>query len=117
MEKQILSTNPLMEAFGNAKTIRNENSSRFGKYVQILFSAQAWILGARVNNYLLEKSRVVFQPANERNYHLFYQLIAGMSNEELKDFNLQRDPFHYRYLNQGSAPCRSTLRTREEAFL
>ena len=102
MEKQILSTNPLMEAFGNAKTIRNENSSRFGKYVQILFSAQAWILGARVNNYLLEKSRVVFQPANERNYHLFYQLIAGMSNEELKDFNLQRDPFHYRYLNQGN---------------
>ncbi|KAI1007044.1 Myosin-2 [Podosphaera aphanis] len=102
-EEQILATNPIMESFGNAKTTRNDNSSRFGKYIEIVFDNKTNIIGARIRTYLLERSRLVFQPAKERNYHVFYQMIAGASDSQREEWNLLPvDKFHY--LNQGAAP-------------
>ncbi|OCH95234.1 hypothetical protein OBBRIDRAFT_816659 [Obba rivulosa] len=101
VERQILATNPVLEAFGNAKTTRNDNSSRFGKYIQILFDGQQEIVGARIRTYLLERSRVVFQPLIERNYHIFYQLCAGAPLKERKDLGLDTDVSKFLYLNQG----------------
>lgn len=100
VEKQILATNPIMEAFGNAKTTRNDNSSRFGKYLEILFDNETSIIGARIRTYLLERSRLVFQPKTERNYHIFYQLLAGMDpkDKELLGLTSAED---YKYTNQG----------------
>lgn len=74
VEEQILATNPIMEAFGNAKTTRNDNSSRFGKYIEIQFDDSANIVGAKIRTYLLERSRLIYQPETERNYHIFYQV-------------------------------------------
>ena len=102
-ETQILATNPIMEAFGNAKTTRNDNSSRFGKYIEILFNKRTEIIGAKIRTYLLERSRLVFQPHRERNYHVFYQLVAGATSAEKEELGLMpADDFEY--LNQGSAP-------------
>ncbi|CCM06099.1 uncharacterized protein FIBRA_08346 [Fibroporia radiculosa] len=101
VERQILATNPVLEAFGNAKTTRNDNSSRFGKYIQILFDGNQEIVGARIRTYLLERSRVVFQPLTERNYHIFYQLCAGAPLKERKDLGLDTDITKFQYLNQG----------------
>nr|CAG8496499.1 7221_t:CDS:10 [Entrophospora candida] len=89
VEEQIMATNPIMESFGNAKTTRNDNSSRFGKYLEILFDINQNIIGAKIRTYLLERSRLVYQPESERNYHIFYQ------NLELGDYS----QFHY--LRQG----------------
>ena len=105
IEDAVLSTNPIMEAFGNAKTTRNDNSSRFGKYIEIVFKNQSnikvTITGARMRTYLLERSRLVFQPYSERNYHIFYQLCAGCPAAEKSQLGLSNwDKFHY--LNQGS---------------
>jgi myosin-1 len=80
--KKIISTNPVLEAFGNAKTLRNNNSSRFGKFLQIDFSAGGSPMGAAQRVYLLEKSRIVSQGAMERNFHIFYQLCAGASPQQ-----------------------------------
>lgn len=102
VERQILATNPITEAFGNAKTTRNDNSSRFGKYLEILFDEQISIIGARVRTYLLERSRLVFQPTNERNYHVFYQMLAGMSEDEKAALGLTTAD-DYNYTNQGGA--------------
>lgn len=102
-EEQILATNPIMEAFGNAKTTRNDNSSRFGKYIEIMFNKQTDIIGAKIRVYLLERSRLVFQPLKERNYHIFYQLIAGATDAERKELSL-KPVMEFEYLNQGSAP-------------
>lgn len=102
VEEQILATNPIMEAFGNAKTTRNDNSSRFGKYIEILFDSEQTIVGAKIRTYLLERSRLVYQPETERNYHIFYQLIAGTPQAERKQLGLDSiSKFHY--LNQGGA--------------
>src|SRR3954447_7527223 len=102
-EEAILATNPIMEAFGNAKTTRNDNSSRFGKYIEIMFDKNTEIIGAKIRTYLLERSRLVFQPLKERNYHIFYQLIAGATEEERRDLGLLPvDEFEY--LNQGGDP-------------
>ncbi|KAL7899127.1 P-loop containing nucleoside triphosphate hydrolase protein [Trichoderma sp. TUCIM 5745] len=102
-EEQILATNPIMEAFGNAKTTRNDNSSRFGKYLEIMFDDKTNIIGAKIRTYLLERSRLVFQPLKERNYHIFYQLVAGASDEEREALNIL--PIEqFEYLNQGNCP-------------
>lgn len=102
VEKQILATNPIMEAFGNAKTTRNDNSSRFGKYLEILFNTNTSIIGARIRTYLLERSRLVFQPKNERNYHIFYQLLSGLNEADKLKLNLTT-PDDYNYTSQGDA--------------
>lgn len=102
-EERILATNPVMEAFGNAKTTRNDNSSRFGKYIEIMFDDKTDIIGAKIRTYLLERSRLVFQPLKERNYHIFYQLLAGATEDERAQLKL--GPVEeFDYLNQGNAP-------------
>ncbi|KAF9533339.1 P-loop containing nucleoside triphosphate hydrolase protein [Crepidotus variabilis] len=101
IERQILATNPILESFGNAKTTRNDNSSRFGKYIQILFDGKQEIVGARIRTYLLERSRIVFQPLTERNYHIFYQLCAGAPLKERKDLGLDTDITKFHFLKQG----------------
>ncbi|XP_077944664.1 unconventional myosin-Vb isoform X6 [Gasterosteus aculeatus] len=88
VEEKVLASSPIMEAIGNAKTTRNDNSSRFGKYIEIGFNRQYRIIGANMRTYLLEKSRVVFQAEDERNYHIFYQLCASASLPEYKDLCL-----------------------------
>ncbi|KAI6150876.1 myosin 5 [Pisolithus tinctorius] len=103
IERQILATNPILESFGNAKTTRNDNSSRFGKYIQILFDGKPEIVGARIRTYLLERSRIVFQPTTERNYHIFYQLCAGAPLKERKDLGLDTDVTKFHYLRQGGS--------------
>lgn len=102
-EEQILATNPIMEAFGNAKTTRNDNSSRFGKYIEIMFDKTTNIIGAKIRTYLLERSRLVFQPLKERNYHIFYQMIAGLSESQKQELGLLPVE-QFEYLNQGNTP-------------
>ena len=97
LEKQILLTNPLLEAFGNAKTIRNNNSSRFGKFIRIEFASDGKIVGCHIENYLLEKSRVIRRADNERSFHIFYQLLDGATAQQKTDFLLET-PRQYRYL-------------------
>ncbi|XP_024227627.1 unconventional myosin-Va isoform X2 [Bombus impatiens] len=101
VEKKVLASLPIMEAIGNAKTTRNDNSSRFGKFIEIQFNKHYHITGASMRTYLLEKSRVVFQTYEERNYHIFYQMCAAAAR--LPHLHLShQSKFHY--LNQGNDP-------------
>eukprot|EP01100_Stratorugosa_tubuloviscum_P012323 TRINITY_DN580_c0_g2_i1.p1 TRINITY_DN580_c0_g2~~TRINITY_DN580_c0_g2_i1.p1 ORF type:complete len:1264 (+),score=732.79 TRINITY_DN580_c0_g2_i1:136-3927(+) len=97
----ILETNPLLEAFGNAKTLRNNNSSRFGKYFEIQFDTSGNPDGGCITNYLLEKSRIVFQAEGERNFHIFYQFCKAASQKEKEEFGLS-GPEGFYYISQGN---------------
>ncbi|XP_041825966.1 unconventional myosin-Vb isoform X2 [Melanotaenia boesemani] len=102
VEEKVLASSPIMEAIGNAKTTRNDNSSRFGKYIQIGFSRHYHIIGANMRTYLLEKSRVVFQAEDERNYHIFYQLCASATIPEFKELSLtSAEDFSYTSLGEN----------------
>jgi len=102
VEQKILSANPILEAFGNAKTVRNNNSSRFGKYIEVFFDESYRISGAQNTNYLLEKVRVVHQAGVERNYHIFFQLCAGCSPEQVHRWGLG-NPRDFYYLSQSES--------------
>merc|ERR1719427_2572840 len=100
LERQLLQANPILEAFGNAKTVKNDNSSRFGKFIRINFDASGFIAGANIETYLLEKARVHHQANKERTFHIFYQLLTG-SNEQLKKELLLQDISKYRFITHG----------------
>eukprot|EP01111_Echinosteliopsis_oligospora_P014913 TRINITY_DN5735_c1_g3_i1.p1 TRINITY_DN5735_c1_g3~~TRINITY_DN5735_c1_g3_i1.p1 ORF type:complete len:1138 (+),score=396.14 TRINITY_DN5735_c1_g3_i1:202-3615(+) len=101
VKRIILETNPLLEAFGNAKTLRNNNSSRFGKYFEIQFNEKGEPDGGKITNYLLEKSRIVFQTNGERNFHIFYQMCKGATAKEREDFGIY-EPENFAYLTKGN---------------
>ncbi|XP_072703649.1 unconventional myosin-Ia isoform X2 [Ciconia boyciana] len=103
VKEQLLQSNPVLEAFGNAKTVRNDNSSRFGKYMDVEFDFKGEPLGGVISNYLLEKSRIVRHVKGERNFHIFYQLLAGGSAQLLQQLKLRQDCRHYGYLNRESS--------------
>ncbi|XP_075381547.1 unconventional myosin-Ia isoform X1 [Mycteria americana] len=103
VKEQLLQSNPVLEAFGNAKTVRNDNSSRFGKYMDVEFDFKGEPLGGVISNYLLEKSRIVRHVKGERNFHIFYQLLAGGSAQLLQQLKLRQDCRHYSYLNRESS--------------
>ena len=109
--ERVLQTNPVLEAFGNARTLRNDNSSRFGKFIELGFNRAGHLMGAKVQTYLLEKVRVAFHATGERNYHVFYQLLRGASQEQKEKYGLLEGDtggyelancFHY--TKQGGAP-------------
>merc|ERR1719191_112008 len=101
LEQQLLKANPILEAFGNAKTVKNDNSSRFGKFIRINFDASGYIAGANIETYLLEKARVIRQAEDERTFHIFYQLLSGASAEDRKKYILE-DPKNYTFLSGGN---------------
>ncbi|XP_056673505.1 myosin-10 isoform X1 [Monodelphis domestica] len=103
LERQLLQANPILESFGNAKTVKNDNSSRFGKFIRINFDVTGYIVGANIETYLLEKSRAVRQAKDERTFHIFYQLLSG-AGEHLKSDLLLEGFNNYRFLSNGYIP-------------
>nr|DBA22487.1 TPA: hypothetical protein GDO54_013510 [Pyxicephalus adspersus] len=107
LEDQIIQANPALEAFGNAKTLRNDNSSRFGKFIRIHFGATGKLASADIETYLLEKSRVVFQLKSERDYHIFYQILSNKKPELLDMMLVTNNPYDYAYISQGETTVAS----------
>ncbi|XP_042581378.1 myosin-10 isoform X4 [Cyprinus carpio] len=103
LERQLLQANPILESFGNAKTVKNDNSSRFGKFIRINFDVTGYIVGANIETYLLEKSRAIRQAKDERTFHVFYQLLAG-AGEHLRSDLLLEGFNNYRFLSNGNIP-------------
>ncbi|KAL7985470.1 hypothetical protein Chor_004040 [Crotalus horridus] len=101
LEDQIIEANPAMEAFGNAKTLRNDNSSRFGKFIRIHFGPSGKLASADIDIYLLEKSRVIFQQPGERSYHIYYQILSGKKPELQDMLLLSSNPYDYHFCSQG----------------
>ena len=111
LEDRVLSSNPLLESFGNARTLKNDNSSRFGKFIKISFNTETGhIAGASISNYLLEKTRITTQVEGERNYHIFYQIFSGADDATLAKLELQAGMEQFRYLGN-----RKTLKSRRDA--
>lgn len=96
--------NPVLEAFGNAKTTRNNNSSRFGKFIEVHYDGKTQVVGGYISHYLLEKSRICTQSAEERNYHVFYMLLAG-APQQLRDKLSLGKPDDYRVSKQLMSVC------------
>jgi len=109
IKNQLLESNPILEAFGNSKTLRNDNSSRFGKYMEIQFEADGTPVGGKITNYLLEKSRVVNRAKGERSFHIFYQLLNGLPAGDLASMKLQKDPLQYQYLSHSECATVDTI--------
>ncbi|KAG7243494.1 hypothetical protein INR49_011050, partial [Caranx melampygus] len=107
LEDQIIAANPLLEAYGNAKTVRNDNSSRFGKFIRIHFGSTGKLASADIETYLLEKSRVTFQLSAERSYHIFYQLMTGHKPELLEALLITTNPYDYHMISQGEITVKS----------
>ncbi|KAK7940464.1 hypothetical protein WMY93_003790 [Mugilogobius chulae] len=107
LEDQIIAANPLLEAYGNAKTVRNDNSSRFGKFIRIHFGTSGKLASADIETYLLEKSRVTFQLSAERSYHIFYQLMTGHKPELLEALLITTNPYDYPMISQGEITVKS----------
>ncbi|KAG9347861.1 hypothetical protein JZ751_003877 [Albula glossodonta] len=121
LEDQIIQANPALEAFGNAKTIRNDNSSRFGKFIRIHFAASGKLASADIETYLLEKSRVTFQLKAERDYHIFYQILSQRKPELLEMLLITNNPYDYAFISQGETTVASIndaeeLMATDEAF-
>jgi myosin V len=109
--ERVLQSNPVLEAFGNARTLRNDNSSRFGKFIELGFSRAGNLMGAKVQTYLLEKVRVAFHASGERNYHIFYQVLRGANDDQKKEWEFHEGltqglelPNYFHYTGQGGAP-------------
>uniref|UniRef100_A0AAX7SGR4 Myosin, heavy chain b n=1 Tax=Astatotilapia calliptera TaxID=8154 RepID=A0AAX7SGR4_ASTCA len=107
LEDQIIAANPLLEAYGNAKTVRNDNSSRFGKFIRIHFGTTGKLASADIETYLLEKSRVTFQLSAERSYHIFYQLTTGHKPELIEALLITTNPYDYPMISQGEITVKS----------
>ncbi|XP_069007528.1 myosin-6-like [Embiotoca jacksoni] len=121
LEDQIIQANPALEAFGNAKTIRNDNSSRFGKFIRIHFWVNGKLASADIETYLLEKSRVTYQLKAERDYHIFYQILSQKMPELLEMLLITNNPYDYAYISQGETTVGSIndadeLMATDEAF-
>ncbi|CAG5895764.1 unnamed protein product [Menidia menidia] len=121
LEDQIIQANPALEAFGNAKTIRNDNSSRFGKFIRIHFGVSGKLSSADIETYLLEKSRVTYQLKAERDYHIFYQILSQQKPELLEMLLITNNPYDYSYISQGETTVASIndseeLMATDEAF-
>uniref|UniRef100_W5KA98 Myosin-7B n=1 Tax=Astyanax mexicanus TaxID=7994 RepID=W5KA98_ASTMX len=113
LEDQIIQANPLLEAFGNAKTVRNDNSSRFGKFIRIHFGTTGKLASADIETYLLEKSRVTFQLPAERSYHIFYQILSNRKPDLIEMLLITTNPYDYPYISQGEITVQSINDTEE----
>lgn len=114
LEQQIIQVNPLLEAFGNAQTLMNDNSSRFGKYIQLKFK-DGHVKGGKISEYLLEKSRVVFQNPDEQNFHIFYYMLAGLSDENKKAL-LLTDTKEFRYMHNSHEIVKNKMEVLQERY-